>query len=755
MSMLRRPVWRRALRSALRVAAVAIVCIPIFVVTAGAVGLGTLVYGDLEGTVPDARPTLQSEPSKVFLRNPDGTIGTQIADFREFDITLPMTREQVPQVLKDAVVAAEDQDFWSHRGIDPLGLVRAAQANFEEGETVQGGSTITQQLVRERYLNRDQTVERKFNEVLLATRFERDLTSKIAREQNLSDADAAREAKEQILFEYLDSVYFGAGAYGAQAAAQTYFHKNVAELTISEAAMLVAVVPAPSTFGPRENITIAEQRRKLVVREMFELGMITDVERAEAREQALWYAPYGDPPRPMAVLYPPPAADNGPYPYYVDYIRTYLLDKYGPEQLYKGGLTIVAAFDPNLQALAEEKVSAAMAGTSSPLEMSLVTVEPSTGLVKALVGGRDWNASQVNLALGGVQGMQPGSSIKAFTVAEALEEGYSPETVYNAPAVFSVPGCQGSCDIRGGAGGPISMREATAQSTNTYFAQLILDLGPNNVAELANRLGVTRITLDKQYTLGLTLGADEVSPLDMAAGFSVFANHGIKPGATPVAWVLDGAGALLEDNTNPRGPRVLNAAVADWTTELMTGVVERGTGTRAAIGRPVAGKTGSAQEYRAAWFVGYTPQLSTAIWIGYSDAPKSLYNIGGFSGPIMGGTLPARTFAEFMRAAHEGAPVVEFAEPGILPPPSSKIRQAPEVSPVSDLPLDCNGPCVATPTLTSPSTAPPEEEAVCSEDAGEGCPTRESAESAETTTTRPRTGAPNSTVATLPKRGPP
>jgi penicillin-binding protein 1A len=751
MSMMRRPAWRRALRSALRVGAVAILCIPIFVVTAGAVGLGALVYGDLEGTVPEARPTLKSEPSRVYLRNPDGTMGEQIAEFREFDITLPMTREQVPKVLKDAVVAAEDQEFWTHRGVDPLGLVRAAQANFEEGETVQGGSTITQQLVRERYLSRDQTVERKFNEVLLATRFERDLTSKIAREQNLSDEDAEREAKEQILFEYLDSVYFGAGAYGAQAASQTYFHKNVSELSISEAAMLVAIIPAPSKYGPRENITIAEQRRKLVVREMAELGMITEEERVEAREQALWYAPYGDPPRPMAVLYPPPATDNGAYPYYVDYIRTYLLDKYGPEQLYRGGLTIVAAFDPNLQRLAEEKVSGAMAGTSSPLEMSLVTVEPSTGLVKALVGGRDWNASQVNLALGGSQGMQPGSSIKAFTVAEALEEGYSPETIYNAPAVFTVPGCGGSCGIRGGAGGPISMREATAQSTNTYFAQLILDLGPNNVAEMANRLGVTRITLDKQYTLGLTLGAYEVSPLDMAAGFSVFANHGVKPGVTPVAWVIDGSGTLLEDNTNPHGPRVLNAAVADMTTELLEGVVDHGTGQRADIGRPVAGKTGSAQEYKAAWFVGYTPQLATAIWVGYSDAPKPLYNLGGFSGAIMGGTLPARTFSEFMRAAHEGAPVVDFTPPGILPPPSSNIRQAPEKSPIIDMPLDCGGPCVATPTLTSPTTVAPEA-AVGGEDAGENCP---AADPEDTTTTRPRSGAPNTTVATLPRKGPP
>src|SRR5690606_18538841 len=206
-----------------------------------------------------------------------------------------------------------------------------------------------------------------------------------------------------------------------------------------------------------------------------------------------------------------------------------------------------------------------------PLEMSLVSVEPTTGFVKALVGGRDFQASQVNLALGGSTGMQPGSSFKAFTVARALEEGYDPDHVYDSPGVLYVPGCGGQCAIRGGPGGPITMRAATAASTNTFFAQLVMDVGPDEVADLALRTGVTSMTPDKEYNLGITLGTFEVSPLDMAAGFSVFANRGQRAEATPVVYAQRPDGTMVEDNRGPRGVPVLNQAVADPTTALLRG----------------------------------------------------------------------------------------------------------------------------------------------------------------------------------------
>lgn len=721
MSLERRPAWRRALRGGGRGVLVLVLCLPVFVVATAVSGATLLLFGDLPTTVPEARPKVESQPSVVY-----DAAGQQIGEFREFDLTLRMQPADVPDVLKDAVIAAEDNNFWDHQGLDPEGLARAAFENYREGTTVQGGSTITQQLMRERYLTRDRTVERKLNEVILATRFERDLADELGSE---------RAAKERILFEYLDTIYFGGGAYGAAAAAETYFRKDVWNLTVSESAVLASVIPSPSKYGPRDNVIVAEQRRREVLKSMLDLELIDQATFDEAFAQVLWFEPLGPPPGPATVFYPPPQAMTGVHPYFLDYVRTYLTDRYGNDALYRGGLEIHTTLDPGLQSLAHASVDTALAGTAPPLEMSLVTVEPSTGFVKAFIGGRDFNANQVNLGLGGVLGMQPGSSFKAFTVAKALEDGYTPESEYFSPGILRIPG---SAAINGGAGGVIDLRQATANSTNTYFALLALDLGPNRIAELANRLGVTRITLDQEYNVGLTLGAFEVSPLDMAAGFSVFANHGVKADATPVAWAQWPDGTILEDNRGPRGTRVLNAAVADTTTDILTGVLN-GTGRRAQIGRPAAGKTGTAQANRAAWFVGYTPQLSTAVWMGYSDEPRPLRGIGGF-GEVYGGTIPAATWARFMGPAHESLPVVEFTPPGPLPPPSSGIRTVPPEYAIPTAPGDCGQACVQLPVLTPPTTPPPPE--------AEGEERRP-----PPTTSAPRTGAPTTTI-TVPEKRP-
>jgi penicillin-binding protein 1A len=272
--------------------------------------------------------------------------------------------------------------------------------------------------------------------------------------------------------------------------------------------------------------------------------------------------------------------------------------------------------------------------------------------------------------------------------------------------VLSIPG--GS--VRGGAGGVIDLREATAESVNTYFYQLARDVGPQRIAELANRIGVTRIDPNrKDYAPQITFGQYEVSPLDMAAGYSVFANHGIKPGVTPVAKLIDSDGKVLEDNTAPHGSRVLAAAVADWTTEMLRGPVERGTAASAVhLGRPAAGKTGTTNDYKDAWFVGFVPQLATAVWMGHSDGPKRL-NVKGING-VYGGSFPAQTWNTYMKGALDGTPAVPFAAPGLLPLPSSGVRRVPDDAQVApELPRDCGGPCLATPNLTSPTTAPPED----------------------------------------------
>jgi len=755
--MRRRPAWRRMIRKSTRIAIVLVIGIPIFAVTATAASMRLLLFGELPGTVPKEKPPLVAIPAKLFDTN-----GAPIGEFRQFDLSVPVIPDDIPQVLKDAVVAAEDHTFWTHKGIDLEGLSRAAVANYNEERVVQGGSTITQQYVRAKFLNNQKTFERKLNEVLLATRVERELIDKLGSEH---------AAKEEILFQYLSTTYFGGGAYGVGAAAQTYFRKPVKELDASEAATLVAMIPAPSKYDPRINPKVADERRVEVLRQMrtltrekageivadstdaFKTGLdaqraisdefkgLTQQEYETAVGKHLYLAAFGAPDRPFTLYWPPEKSDPGVYPYFNDYVRQYLLEKYGPDKVYKGGMVIETTIDPNLQKLADSAVAQALAGTGPPLEMSLVSVEPSTGFVKALVGGRDFKASQVNLALGGITGMQPGSSFKPFTIARALEEGYGPDTVYNAGGTWTVPGCSGACTVKGGAGGPIDMRAATSGSINTYFAQLINDVGPNKVAELAHRVGVSRISLNKTYGISLTLGAYEVSPLDMAQGYAVFANHGVKADATPIKKITMADGTVLEDNTGPRGTRVLSAPVADWTTDLMTGVIKRGgTGERADIGRPAAGKTGSAEHNKAAWFVGYTPQLVAAVWMGYSDAPKPLLNINGF-GVVFGGTLPALTWKRFMGPAVEGQPVVPFPEPGVLPAPSSGIRKSSRQS-FPNVVKDCGGPCVVMPTLTSPpSTAAPPPD-------GQAPPVSEES----TTTTEPDPDAFPSTVTTAARR---
>jgi penicillin-binding protein 1A len=340
-------------------------------------------------------------------------------------------------------------------------------------------------------------------------------------------------------------------------------------------------------------------------------------------------------------------------------------------------------------------------GTSAPLEMSLVTVEPGSGFVRALVGGRDFSKSQVNLALGrcvegyeipkdggplcldgGGSGRQPGSSMKPVTLAAAYETGIGPGRVYSGPGTYRIPGCGGNqctiSNVESGSYGSISLKQATAFSVNTVYAQLIEDVGIPETAEMAHRLGLTMVDPEGVQRLGenagdsygptLTLGAAEVSPLDMAAAYGVFAARGLQFPATPIIKVTDANGKVLEDNTKRPGKRVLAEAVADNVTDALRGVVTSGTGTGAGIGRPegTAGKTGSTDDNADAWFVGYTPALSTAIWMGYSDSnTKSLKNIKGVS-TVFGGTIPASTWKDYMGQALKNAPEANFPKPVAL-----------------------------------------------------------------------------------------
>jgi len=649
-----------------------VVAILIPLVTAGT-ALASIVYLPLPAPpLPTPKPGIESRITRIY-----DAAGTEIGLLRKFDTSIPVKASDIPEVLKQAVVAVEDRRFYSHGGIDPIGALRALWADVRGRQVTQGGSTITQQYVKNVYTSGERTLARKIREAVLASQLDRKVT------------------KDEILYRYLSNIYLGGGAYGIGAAAESYFKKPVNDLNASESAMLAGLISAPSDFEPRSNPTQAEINRVFVLGEMLAQDRLDPVRHAEAVAQKLFF-PTSETPKPSgpATIVHPLELQSSSEPYYVDYVRRYLSARYGPDIVYRGGLRVETALDPKLQTLAVDSVKKALNGTSPPLEMALVTVEPNTGYVRAMVGGRDFSKSQVNLALGncpedyvapkdggpiclsgGGTGRQPGSSMKPITLAKAYETGIGPGRIYSGPGTINVPsGCRGSgcytvSNVESGAYGSISLKQATAFSVNTVYAQLVLDVGVEETAEMAHRLGLTMVAEDgANYGASLTLGTAEVSPLDMAASYSVFAARGLQYSATPIVKVTDANGKVLEDNTKRQGKRVLAEAVADNVTDALKGVVTSGTGTGAGIGRPegTAGKTGSTENNVDAWFVGYTPALSTAIWMGYSDdAKKSMKNIKGVS-IVYGGTIPASTWKDYMGQALKNAPPADFPKPAAL-----------------------------------------------------------------------------------------
>ncbi|MGH1491669.1 MAG: transglycosylase domain-containing protein [Acidimicrobiales bacterium] len=634
--------------------AIAVVVVP---PVAGAVAVATLVKAPLPvGQLPAERATLTAEPSSVF-----DTSGRQIGLFRGFDQTVEVKRSEVGQTVKDAFVAIEDQRFWVHDGVDFEGIARAARTNLEVGGIAQGGSTITQQFVKNVYLSGEQTIERKVEEALLATEVEKRMT------------------KDEILFGYLTSSYYGSGAYGIGAAAEIYFDKPVAELDISEAATLAGVVQAPSRLSPYVDRDAAEARRRLVLQAMLNQEMITEAQHEREVQRRLWSIEDGDlPGGPVTTLVPRPAKGAMHVPYFVDYIEAELVERLGPDLVYNGGLRIETTLVPGLQEAAEAAVAKRLRNTEFPIEMAAATIDPSTGHIVSMVGGRDYEASQVNLATGGSTGFQPGSSFKPIVMAAAFSLGLSPESEYPAPAKWDVPGCSGNqCtvsnyDHRGR--GEISLRSAMHSSVNTVFAQLVLDVTIQQTVTLARDLGLDRIDPNRAYGASLALGAAESSPLEMASAYGTFANRGIRVAPTGLLRVIDSAGNVLIDNRARPGQRVLDEVVADNVTDVLVGVIEQGTGKAANIGRPAAGKTGTAQAYRAAWFVGYTPDYATAVWMGHADRLAPLRNVNGV-GNVTGGSHPAVAWAEIMNKAHEGLEEQQFPEPVEIVPISDSAAE--------------------------------------------------------------------------------
>lgn len=475
--------------------------------------------------------------------------------------------------------------------------------------------------------------------------------------------------------------------------------------------MLAGLIPAPSYYEPRGNPDGAESKRKLVLGKMLEQAFITQPQYDEAIGQPVWVVSQrGAPPGPATVIHPP-VKEFRQFPYFIDYVEKYLKERYGAEIVDRGGLRIQTTIDPAMQAAAEKTVSDVLKGTKPPLEMAMVAVEPPTGFVKALVGGRDFYSgpyANVNLALGGCPdrasitakfkvdvepscwedptavidgggpGRQTGSAFKPVTLAAAFEKGIPPTKTYPAPGSYRIPGCKGDrCSIgnnEGRGGGSQSIRTATHQSTNTVYAQIARDVGVDNVAKMAKKLGIGSAYYAPGFHgspsggLSYTLGVMDNAPIEMAAAYAVFANRGERQAPTPIVKVVDATGKVLEDNTERKGERVLDEVVADNVTDVMRGVISGGTGSRANIGRPAAGKTGSSQFNANAWFVGYTPTLSTAVWMGKADGQGPNNALLGIKGVprVYGGTLPAGAWKSFMSVALKDVKVTDFNEPAPL-----------------------------------------------------------------------------------------
>ncbi len=615
-------------------------------VVSAAVVLGASIFLPLPAELPDPRPGIESRITHVY-----DVHGVEIATFREFETSKPVDPAQIPQVLRDAVVAAEDKNFYSHGGIDVRGTLRALWTDLRSQAVVQGGSTITQQYVKNAYTGGERTIARKVREAILASQLDRQMS------------------KDEILFRYLSTIYFGEGAYGVGAAAETYFRKEVQHLTLSEAALLAGVVPAPSRYSPRVDPAAAEAKRVHVLNEMLSEGYITPEAHAAAAAEVVYLDIVVAPPPGPATIVWPPLPQQTSAPWFTDYLARWLEARLpgGHDQLYRGGLHIYTTFDPAAQAAAEDAMHRAMDRADPDLQMAIAAVEPPTGYVRAIVGGRDFNVSQVNNALGadgGGTGRQPGSAFKPFVLAAAFEQGVSPAKQYSG-GVLQV-GDDVIENYGGARYGTLDLRTAMWESVNTVYARLILDVGVERTMEMAGRLGLSMPAYDPAvYGASVALGAVEASPLGMASAFGVFANGGRRAEPTPVLEVRGPGDEGIVDRTRAvdEAQQVIPDVVADNVTDVLRGVLQSGTAAGKGLNRPAAGKTGTSSDNADAWFVGFTPTLSTAVWVGHESGRIELRNVLGVRGGMTGGAVPATTWQRFMRSALADVPVTDFNEP--------------------------------------------------------------------------------------------
>ena len=540
-------------------------------------------------------------------------------------IVVPIS-ELPPHVWK-AFVAAEDIRFFEHPGIDARGLVRAIWTNLTSGELLEGGSTITQQFVKNALLSQERTFTRKIQEAVLSFEVER------------------RYDKMKILELYLNQIYFGEGAYGIQTAAQLYFGKDAKDLTVSEAAVLAGIPKRPSSFNPFRDIEGAPARKEAVLMKMIEAGYLTPAGAETAMSEPIKTA---------TERKGPPVA-----PYFSDYILQELLEKFGADKVYKEGLEVHTSLDLAWQEDAEKIMERRLpklfidSNKQQQAQGALVTIDPSNGYIRVMVGGR--GTDKYNRAV--LAERQPGSAFKPFVYLVAMDMGISPEALVEDKAVAF--GSYAPKNYAGKFYGKVTLRTALEQSLNVIAVRLSLYVGPEKVVEYAKKLGITTLVESGPYAdtnAATALGGvtNGITPLEMASAYGVLANTGMRYAPHGITKVVDRSGDVIFED-HPRGEQVVSAAATATLVDMMQGVISRGTGAAAGIGRPAAGKTGTTDNYVDAWFVGFTPDLVTAVWIGCDDNSRLP--------SITGGDVPAVIWGEFMGKAHANIPVHKFPTP--------------------------------------------------------------------------------------------